>query len=85
MDDIWFEDKSGMSVDIVKGMTVVRANLTGNCKEVSEQLFENAHSSLRKLCLDIWKICSLLTENAVRTNRRGGGGEIVVVRKKDPP
>lgn len=41
MDDIWFEDESGMSVDIVKGMTVVRANPAGNRKEVSEQLFEN--------------------------------------------
>lgn len=49
MDDIWFEDKSGMSVGIVKGMTVVRANLAGNCKEVSEQLFENTRSFLRKL------------------------------------
>jgi len=53
MDDIWFEDKSGMSVDIVKGMTVVGDNLAGNCKEVSEQLFENTRSFLRKLCIYI--------------------------------
>lgn len=45
MDDIWFEDKSRMSVDIVKGMTVVRANPAGNCKEVSEQLFKNIHTA----------------------------------------
>lgn len=51
MDDIWFEDKSGMSVDIVKGMTVVRANPAGNCKEVSEQLFENTCNFLRKLTI----------------------------------
>lgn len=41
MDDIWFEDESGMSVDIVKGTTVVRANPAGNRKKVSELLFEN--------------------------------------------
>lgn len=54
MDDIWFEGKSGMSVDIVKGMTVVRANPAGNCKEVSEQLLENARSFLRKLSTDTY-------------------------------
>lgn len=39
MDDIWFEDKNGMSVVIVKIMALVRANLSGNCCEVFEQCF----------------------------------------------
>lgn len=59
MDDIWFEDKSGMSVDIVKGMTVVRANLAGNCSGVSEQLFWNMLSFHRKPCMYFWDICNL--------------------------